>query len=521
MSPAPPRRPAKPERRIVLLPWWTSGAVAVLAVVARLPFLGHAPGPDEAGFLLVGAQWDGPGSSLYGDYWVDRPPLLITIFRFAAELGGLTALRLIGCLAVFLVIVGSAWVARLLAGVQAARWTAIVAAALCLSPLLGGYAVNGELLAAPFIVAGFLLAVAALHARRDRTAGVFAGLAGLLGVCAILVKQNLADVAVFGFAAYAAAWLLGEISRRRLVVLGAALVLGGALASWLASLWTTWHGTSLSGVFEAMYPFRVRAADVIASTGRSGAAEQLSGLLGAAVVSGIGLVLVLLGWDVARRQRRNALTWALLATLLFGLASVLLGGSYWHHYLIQLIAPSAIAVGVITVEGRRRSRTVILYVAAAAVVAWGIGFALPDGSSGTAAGTAIRDASRPDDTIVSVWGHPDVVLTSGLASPYEHLWSLPVRTLDPDLEEFVAVLRGPRAPTWLVVRPGARTWGLPIERIDRVVARDYREVATVCGLTIFVRADADRPVPRRTSGCDPDVFPLAVEVGGPDRKHRR
>jgi len=513
MSPAHPGRPAEQEpqreRRVVLLPWWTSGSVAVLAVLARLPFLGHPPGPDEAGFLLVGAQWDGPGSSLYGDYWVDRPPLLITIFRFGAELGGLTALRLIGSLAVFWVIVGSAWVARLLAGVQAARWTAITAAALCLSPLLGGYAVNGELLAAPFVVAGFLFAVAALHARSDRTAWLFSSLVGMLGVSAILVKQNLADVAVFAFAAFVAARVLGEIGRRRLVVLLVGTVLGAVVASWLASLWTTWHGTSLGGVFEAMYPFRVRAADVIASAGRAGAAEELSGLLGAAVVSGIALVLLLLGWDVARRQRRNAFTWALLATLLFGLASVLLGGSYWHHYLIQLIAPAAIAVGVITVEGRRRSRTVILYVAAAAVVAWGVGFALPDTSSGSTAGTAVREAARPGDTIISVWGHPDVVLTSGLRAPYEHLWSLPVRTLDPDLDDFHAVLTGPEAPTWLVFRPGARDWELPVERIDPVLARDYREVATICGLTIYVRADVDRPVPRRRSGCDPDVFPLA------------
>ena len=65
------------------------------------------PSPDEAGFLSVGAQWQPGGTSLYGDYWVDRPPLLITIFRLAAELGGLVPLRLVGCLATLLAVLGS------------------------------------------------------------------------------------------------------------------------------------------------------------------------------------------------------------------------------------------------------------------------------------------------------------------------------------------------------------------------------------------------------------------------------
>ncbi len=509
MSAADPGTPSPPVRRIVLLPWWTVGVAAALAVLARLPFLGHAPGPDESGFLLVGAQWNGPGPSLYSEFWVDRPPLLITIFRVASELGGLTALRLIGCLAVLLVVVGSARVAALLAGPQAARWTAVVAAALCLSPLLGGYAVNGEILAAPFIVGGLLMAVAALHAHNHATAAGFAGLAAVFAVCSVLIKQNLADVAVFAFVAYVAAWILTEITRQRFLVLVAGSMAGALASVSVASAWTTRHGTPLDGVFDAMYPFRLRAAEVIARTDSTGAAENLSGLLGATVISGIGVLLVLLGRDVFQRQRRNALTWALLATLLFAATSVLLGGSYWHHYLIELIAPVAIAVGVVTVEGRRRSRTVIIYAAVAAVVAWGVTLALPSTGTGETVGTAIKDAAEPGDSLVVAFGHPDIVLTSGLRSPYEYLWSLPARTLDPELDDFYALLVGPEAPTWLVLRPIARTFELPLERIDRVLARDYREVAQICGLTVLVRADVERAAPRRTTECSPTGFLFA------------
>src|SRR6478609_3539986 len=86
-TPSLERRPRTPlavralERHAVLV-------ITVVAVVVRLPFLATDPRRDEAGFLLVGQQWNGAGSSLYGDYWVDRPPLLITIFRIASQLGG-------------------------------------------------------------------------------------------------------------------------------------------------------------------------------------------------------------------------------------------------------------------------------------------------------------------------------------------------------------------------------------------------------------------------------------------------
>ena len=53
------------------------GAVAL----SRLLFLARPATPDEGGFLMVASQWHVGGTSLYGDYWVDRPPLLIGIFR--------------------------------------------------------------------------------------------------------------------------------------------------------------------------------------------------------------------------------------------------------------------------------------------------------------------------------------------------------------------------------------------------------------------------------------------------------
>lgn len=49
---------------------------------------------------MVVGQWS-PGTSLYGNYWVDRPPLLIGLFQLAyLGGGGAVTLRLMGIAAV-------------------------------------------------------------------------------------------------------------------------------------------------------------------------------------------------------------------------------------------------------------------------------------------------------------------------------------------------------------------------------------------------------------------------------------
>ena len=79
-------------------------ARAVGAGVGWVPFVAAPLSPDEGGFLLVASPWR-PGPSLYGHYWVDRPPLLLTLFDLATHLGGALGLRLIGIAAVVLSVV--------------------------------------------------------------------------------------------------------------------------------------------------------------------------------------------------------------------------------------------------------------------------------------------------------------------------------------------------------------------------------------------------------------------------------
>ena len=95
MADASTTPPTPWRRRIGTAPKSWVIAMAVGVCLAWLPFAGRSLSPDEAGYLIVGGQW-AEGSSLYGDFWVDRPPVLIAIFEAADALGGAVPLRLIG-----------------------------------------------------------------------------------------------------------------------------------------------------------------------------------------------------------------------------------------------------------------------------------------------------------------------------------------------------------------------------------------------------------------------------------------
>src|SRR4051812_1801214 len=140
--------------------WFVVFLVAAVAVALRLPTLDAPPAPDEAGFLMVGGQWHASGRSLYGGDWVDRPPLLIALFGLAQILGGTVALRLFGCLAALGVVVLAALLGRTVAGRGrenlTAVWAALAGLAFVTTPLLGAPEVDGELLAAPMVLAGIL-----------------------------------------------------------------------------------------------------------------------------------------------------------------------------------------------------------------------------------------------------------------------------------------------------------------------------------------------------------------------------
>ena len=471
--------------------------LAVVAGAVRLPFLATPLGSDESGFLTVAAQWS-PGTSLYGDYWVDRPPLLIAVFAAADGLGGAVALRVIGVALVIASVLLAGRIGVLLGprppGVDgrlrsAGGVPAALAAAVFLSnPMFGVLAVDGELVAVPVVLAGILATLAALRSGSLRARSWWLLGAGAAAAAAPLVKQNEIDVAVFAVAALGAAAVASRrTGRPTRLVADLATATGGAVAlTVLVLLGAAWRGTSPAGLWDAVVTFRVAALDVVHQSASGATDHRLWRLLGALALSGAPVVVLLL---VARlRRRRPFLAWPALALLAWEAVSLMAGGSFWLHYLVVLVPGLVVAVGVVAAERPGPARTRLLTLSPVPVLA---GCALVTAVAlGVVVGrlpvpeppvsTWLSQHARPGDTAVVAYGHSDLTRPAGLTSPYSELWSLPVRVRDPRLSELSALLAGPRRPTWVVTGPhGLASWGIDATRADVQLASRYRLVARV------------------------------------------
>jgi hypothetical protein len=483
-------------------------ACAGLVVLVRLVVVARPLGPDEAGYLAVGRQWGSAGTSLYGDYWVDRPPLLVGLFRLAALAGGTVPLRLLGCLAAVVCVLAVARAAGTVSGPPAARVGAAVAAALLVTPMTGALEVDGELLAAPFIAVSLAAALEALTGVPRRRAVAAAVVCGAGAVAAVLVKQNMLDglVMVAALALGLSAGRHRRFSRpvRRLV---AGTVVGGLLVAGLVAAWTAAHGTSVQGVLWAMYPFRLEAGRAIAAHPSAGALGRMRGLVDSALGSGLVLLAAVAGLAVARRRRSwsgavrrtgpppRVVTSALLVVSGYGAVSIALGGNSWLHYLLEPVAPLAVALAVAAASLPRTTRAVAGLVVVSAALAL-VGGLQPHGDGADRLGAEIGAVSRPGDSIVTGFGHAQVTSVSGLPSPYPYLWSLPAHVLDPHLRLLDRVLAGRRAPTWFVLysSPGPRSW---TARTQHELDLRYHEVDDVSGHLVYLRDGLHRapPVP--------------------------
>lgn len=480
---------AVPSARFVRSGWTTSALIALATGLLRLPFV-HIPlERDEGGYLLVAAQWR-PGTSTYGNYFVDRPPLLMGIFWLADVLGGTTALRVIG----IVVVVGSVLLAARIGG----RWAALTAAVFLSTPIFGTAGVDGELLAVPFVLAGVLLTVRSVAAL-SASYRWWALAAGGCAAAAVLVKQNMVDVIVFALVALGIHALRGN--RRAAALRAAWFCLGGALVLGTALAVAASRGTSAPELWDALVTFRAQAGSVIRTFSTSATTARFHVLLLSLAVSCAPLVGLAALASARRPSRGVDLRWAGGAMLTWELAGAALGGSYWLHYLIAVVPGLVVLVtaalpprGVAGEPGRSALgepwvRSAIGVAAVSAAVAFtGLCVHPPKPGVDQQVAAYVRAHSMPDDGMVVAFGASNIVRDAGLQSPYEHLWSLPVRVRDPRLSELAAVMGSARAPRWVVVDGGSlATWGVDASRAQRVLEAHYREVTRAGDWHVFER----------------------------------
>ncbi|HSV39099.1 MAG TPA: hypothetical protein VLI04_10090 [Nocardioidaceae bacterium] len=491
-SPDAPERPG--DRRFLL------GAMAV-ALLLRFEGLLWPLKPDESGFLLVSRNWHPDADSLFGPLFVDRPPILIGLFRLADLLGGAYAPRFAAAALVFALVYAAYRTGLLLGGTSGARWTTAAAVALCGQPDLELWAAKSESLGVPLVMVSCWLSLEALYATERR--GRYAFAAGLAGAVALGMKQNLVGGAVFGLVLLVVAVATRRLTpgQARRVALAAAagfvVVVGAVVAVVLTA------GVRLGTLWETLYGFRGDAFKVITSSNMDAPMERLH-ILGLLFVT-TGLAL-LLGWFLLTlpegwRAHPEAAVAALVMVVVDAVA-LLLGGSYWVPYLTGLFPGALVAVAIVAGGASGRSRhgmRIAVVVCSASMVVTSVGWSVGHLQGKVAptanyVGAAVKQVALPDDTIVVLYGRADVVLASGLDTVYEHLWSVPARTLDPELEQLRTVLAGEGAPTWVVAWTSLNAYGIdPDGRLQALVASRYYDVGKVCGRTVYRLRSEPRP----------------------------
>ncbi len=475
--------------------------VCLAVVLVRATYVLQPLRSDEGGYLLAARQWHSSGEFLYGDYYVDRPPLLMLIFRVAALTDWDPMIRVLAIPFALLAVVAGWSAGQVLGGRTGAIWAAVTAGALMSTPALAADQADGELFAAALVLAALALALRAWEGRGPARLWHAVG-AGVLAGAAPLVKQNFLEGLLFAGVLVAVALLRAggdPVTRGRATSFAAAVATGAAVPYLLVWAWAASSGFSVATLWADLLGFRGAAFDVIWSAHSRAPLDRSLQLLALGLVS--GLLLVVGAWFAAARPWRSAtgpVGWAVTAVLGYGAVAIVAGGSYWPHYLIELVPGTALAAGALApLAARAWMGWVVGFVAGTSIlgcVVLGAAYlAVPGVWFQERTGQWLAASGRPGDTAVVTYGNPSVLEAADMASPYPHLWSLPMRTLDPDQTRLRQTLEGPDAPTWLVQVHGLNTWRVDEDgRLRRLVQERYRVVAEVCGSPVLLRADLTR-----------------------------
>lgn len=458
-------------------PWALAGVLLVAAM--RLPWLAVAFSNDEGGYAYVARYWSVGSGGIYGGQWIDRPPLLLALYAAALHVAGDLGVRVLGLTAAAFCVVMCVFVAHSFGGEAAARRSAVLAALLLASPLLGAQAVNAELLAVAFVTTSMASTVRAV---RSSSPARWSILAGLTGIAAVLVKQSFVDAVLFAAVLLAATARTSPHRRWHLVLCAMAGACGAGMGLLACAAWAEAFGPGTHALVEALYGFRVEAGKLLAAA--SDASHERAPLfVGAAVASGIAGLLIA---SVGRRPITPEQT-ALSVLGIWGVAAIVLGGSWWPHYLVQLVPVLAIGGACASTRWATVARW---HVAVALPVIWlvllcyqTVEHERPDDD--VLVGAWLASRSRPGDTVIVAWGSPDVLYRSGMRSPYPLSWSLPVRVRDQSLTNASMVLRGPQAPTWFVAWSNPDRWQLDDSDLQIALRARYEVAGHPAGRTVY------------------------------------
>jgi hypothetical protein len=224
-------------------------------------------------------------------------------------------------------------------------------------------------------------------------------------------------------------------------------------------------------------------------------------------------VLAVAGIATLRAQR--GIRPALAAWLAAGVVGVTLGGSYWPHYVIQLMPVAAVGAGALL--SRRPALGVVGLCVLAIPAAYGtLNLARTDENDSyqrdaVTAGRYVHLRAEPGQTAYVLYARVNELYYTGLLSPFPYHWALMLRATPHVGARLRALLTSPRRPTWVLGWDSPNSYGMSGHGATAaLLTRHYRVVARVCGHRILLERGApSRPPPPMTGPCEisPSLVP--------------
>ena len=467
-----------------------------VCVALRLPFMNVPLGVDEGGDSFVARAWGTSEGSMYGGSWLDRPPLLVLLYKIGV-LGGDLGVRLLGMVAAIALVVGTMAIARRIGAPRAALFTGLITAVTTSSMLLGAVFTNNELLAAVPVTYAIL---ALIRAREDDRAGLWLFLAGFLASCALLVKQSFVDALVAGAVFLVVSWVVR--ARSGFNATWVAWWVAGALAPVMAALaWIQVFSVGIRPFLYALVGFRIDSLGVQGRTELSASYMLVHLGLPTLVASGS---LVAIPWAVSwllDRRIEPQLALPLAAWLVVGFLGITGGGHYYPHYFVQPVPALAVLCGcALAVTSRRflaaATGAMFLLLAVGNVAAGSVLKSVePPQQRTLAVSSYLRANAQPDDSLYVMYARANLLYYAGMPTPYPYAWSMMVRSVPGAEVRLRELLSSPDSrPTWIVEWHDTTAFGLDRSGATRDVIDDhYVRADEICGMPILIRKDhADR-----------------------------
>lgn len=504
---------------------WLTVAI-LLALALRIPFLRIPMLADEGGYAWAARGWIEGTGTLYDDLWISRPQGIFIVYAGILDVLGTDtiAMRFAAWLAIALTVVAVWGFTHLCATPTAANLVAIIFAITSSLPNLEGYSANAE------AFMGVPAAFAALWLLRLRRTGwstwQLAGVGILIGLATSLKPSGVVmlPVAIVFIA------LVGDGASWRQRWARTWPILAGVTGVGVASLLHGWY-LGWQDFFYATISYRLTAQSA-ATVGLEHNLAAVSRLAQRALALILLCVLVLVTYhrtqlvEMGRnllhsprsiihsmriwlqnipktlRKPRNDGRFLLRLWLVGATLGAAIGGDWWAHYLIQLVAPLSIWLGwtmVLTWPTLRRYWN-LAYAATATILLLAPFWVLIHGSP-TAMAEAmfshpgypaqehvaayLHDHTEPGDTIYVAFDQASIYYLADRPPAYRHLYDQELRGIPTSYADIISIIRGPDRPKFIVSTRQPGPFADESRAFWQEVGLYYEVVATIDDVPIY------------------------------------